>query len=129
MTAASSNSGGDGGSGSGRGAAAATKKPGIANAVPPPRKNPHLLRLATFYNTRIPLGIREFVFLGPLLIITFGIAYYLPALAPVEKFTQGITPNTKPMTDYVLEPIYDEHGGLKGYRRILRQQAEKGGTA
>ncbi|ESL10274.1 hypothetical protein TRSC58_01996 [Trypanosoma rangeli SC58] len=128
MTVDSTSGSGDGAGGSGK-STTTTKKPSIANAVPPPKKNPHLLRLATFYNTRIPLGIREFVFLGPLLLITFGIAYYIPVLVPVEKFTQGITPNTMPMADYTLEPMYDKHGELKGYRRILRHHGEKGGTA
>ncbi|ORC92565.1 uncharacterized protein TM35_000033180 [Trypanosoma theileri] len=100
------------------------KKPGIANAVPKPKKNPFLLRWSHFYSTRIPLGIREFVFLGPLLLITFGIAYYIPVLVPIEKFTQGLTPNTTPMIEYTLEPMYDEHGGLKGYRRITRRPDE-----
>ncbi|KAF8282439.1 hypothetical protein TcBrA4_0085130 [Trypanosoma cruzi] len=125
MTADGTSSCGMSGGGSGRGNSAA-KPPGVANAVPPPKKNPHLFRLAAFYNTRIPLGIREFVFLVPLLLITFGIAYKIPVLVPIEKFTQGLTPNTTPMTDYVLEPMYDEHGKLKGYRRILRHRGEKG---
>ncbi|KEG14966.1 hypothetical protein DQ04_00241080 [Trypanosoma grayi] len=110
---------------SGSQGAAPAKPPGIANAVPPAKKNTHLLRLSSFYSTRIPLGIREFVFLGPLLLITFGIAYYIPVLVPIEKFTQGITPNTTPMADYKLEPIYNEHGQLKGYRRISWRNNEK----
>ncbi|KAH9589270.1 hypothetical protein LSM04_005429 [Trypanosoma melophagium] len=105
-------------------ASVSSKKLGIANAVPKPKKNPFLLRWSQFYSTRIPLGIREFVFLGPLLLITFGIAYYIPVLVPIEKFTQGLTPNTTPMVDYTLEPMYDEHGGLKGYRRITRRSGE-----
>lgn len=96
-------------------------KPSVANYVSPPKKNPYLVKFSHFYSTKIPMGVREFVFTGPLLVITLAIAYFIPVLIPVEQFTQGLTPHTQNMLEYSLEPIYDEHGKLKGYRHINKK--------
>ncbi|CAJ1032182.1 hypothetical protein, conserved [Leishmania lindenbergi] len=90
----------------------------VANYTEPPKKNSYLVKLSRFYSTKIPMGIREFVIAGPLLLATLGIAYFTPSLIPAEQFTQGLTPHTQDMHEYTLEPIYDAHGGLRGYRRI-----------
>ncbi|GET91347.1 hypothetical protein, conserved [Leishmania tarentolae] len=105
-----------------------TAKPrrSVANYTEPPAKNPYLVKFSRFYSTKIPMGVREFVFTGPLLLITFGIAYFIPSLIPAEQFTQGLTPHNQDMREYTLEPIYGAHGELKGYRRI---NAKTGTTA
>jgi hypothetical protein len=110
--------------------AASTKpKRSVANYTEPPKKNPYLVKFSRFYSTKIPMGVREFVFTGPLLLITFAIAYYIPSLIPVEQFTQGLTPHTQDMREYTLEPFYDAHGQLKGYRRINNHHvADEGNT-
>lgn len=110
---------------SGSAEAPAAEKPrrSVANYTEPPKKNPYLVKLSRFYSTKIPMGVREFVFTGPLLLITFGIAYFIPSLIAVEQFTQGLTPHKQDMREYTLEPIYDAHGGLKGYRHINTKQA------
>ncbi|EPY33192.1 hypothetical protein STCU_00710 [Strigomonas culicis] len=92
-----------------------------ANYVSPPKKNPYLAAFSKFYSTKIPMGVREFVFTGPLLIITFAVAYFIPVLVPIEKFTQGLEPHTQDMREYTLEPIYGEKGELKGYRHINKK--------
>ncbi|CBH16643.1 hypothetical protein, conserved [Trypanosoma brucei gambiense DAL972] len=101
---------------------------GIANAVPVPKKNPYLLRIATCY-AHIPMGFREFVLAGPLLLLALGIAYFAPTLAPMDKLTQGLQPNTAPMSSYRLEPIHNEKGELKGYRRIFIKQDKEAKTS
>ncbi|KAG5496077.1 hypothetical protein JKF63_02375 [Porcisia hertigi] len=98
----------------------------VANYTEPPPKNPYLVKLSRFYSTKIPMGVREFVFTGPLLLITFGVAYFIPSLISAEQFTQGLTPHQQDMREYTLEPIYDAHGGLKGYRRIDIKQKTDG---
>ncbi|KAG5470827.1 hypothetical protein CUR178_02131 [Leishmania enriettii] len=105
-----------------------TPKPGrsVANYTEPPPKNPYLVKLSRFYSTKIPMGVREFVFTGPLLLLTFGVAYFIPSLVPVEQFTQGLTPHNQDMREYTLEAIYDAHGGLKGYRRINTKHNAEG---
>ncbi|CAD2216435.1 hypothetical protein AGDE_03080 [Angomonas deanei] len=86
------------------------------NYVKPPPKNRYVEAFSRFYSTKIPMGVREFVFTGPLLLITFAIAYFIPVLIPLDNVTQPA--NTQKMTEYTLEPIYDEKGGIKGYRHI-----------
>ena len=95
----------------------------VANYTEPPKKNPYLVKFSRFYSTKIPMGVREFVLTGPLLLITFAIAYYIPSLVPAEQFTQGFTPHKQDMREYTLEPFYDAHGQLKGYRRINNNHA------
>ncbi|KAG5470412.1 hypothetical protein LSCM1_01656 [Leishmania martiniquensis] len=104
-----------------------TPKPrrSVANYTEPPPKNPLLVKFSRFYSTKIPMGVREFLFTGPLLLITLGVAYFIPLLIPAEQFTQGLTPHNQDMREYTLEPIYDAHGGLKGYRRINTKQNAK----
>ncbi|KAK7199622.1 hypothetical protein NESM_000007300 [Novymonas esmeraldas] len=101
-------------------ASAAPVKPrrSVANYTEPPKKNRYLVQFSRFYSTKIPMGVREFVFTGPLILITLGIAYFAPSLISAEQFTEGLTPHTQDMREYTLEPIYDAHGGLKGYRHI-----------
>lgn len=99
-------------------AAPAPPKRSVANYTEPPKKNPYLMKFSRFYSTKIPMGVREFVLTGPLLLITFGIAYFIPYLIPAEQFTQGLTPHQQDMREYTLEPFYDAHGQLKGYRHI-----------
>lgn len=98
-----------------------------ANYVEGPKKNRYLVKWSRFYSTKIPMGVREFVFTGPLLIIVFSIAYFIPELVDVSKFTQGLAPHTQDMREYTLEPMYDEKGQLKGYRHINRK--ERGGAS
>lgn len=93
----------------------------VANYTDGPKKNPFLLKWTHYYSTKIPMGVREFVFTGPLLVIVLTIAYFIPRLIDVEKFTQGLTPHTQDMREYTLEPLYDEKGQLKGYRHINRR--------
>lgn len=97
-----------------------------ANYVKPPPKIHFLVKLSHFYATRIPMGVREFVFTGPLLLVTFAIAFFIPSLVPVEKFTQGLTPHTQDMREYTLEPMYDGKGQLNGYRHINNRGVDSG---
>lgn len=97
-------------------------KRSAANYVEGPKKNPFLVKWSRFYSTKIPMGVREFVFTGPLLLIVFVIAYTIPELVDVRKFTQGLAPHTQDMREYTLEPIYDEAGQLRGYRHINRKE-------
>ncbi|KPA84501.1 putative mitochondrial hypothetical protein [Leptomonas pyrrhocoris] len=107
---------------------AATAKPrrSVANYTEAPKKNPYLVKFSRFYSTKIPMGVREFVVTGPLLLITFAIAYFIPYLVPAEQFTQGLTPHKQDMLEYTLEPFYDAHGQLKGYRHINHNHAGDG---
>lgn len=108
--------------------AATRQRPSVASYVEAPKKNRYLLKFARFYNTKIPMGIREFVFTGPLLLITFAIAYFIPELVPVEQFTEGLRPHTQDMREYTLEPLYDENGQLKGYQHVnVHSKAKESG--
>ncbi|KPI89615.1 hypothetical protein ABL78_1280 [Leptomonas seymouri] len=101
----------------------------VANYTEPPKKNPYLVKFSRFYSTKIPMGVREFVVTGPLLLVTFAIAYFIPYFVPVEQFTQGLTPHKQDMREYTLEPFYDAHGQLKGYRHINNSHMVDGGNA
>lgn len=108
--------------------APAQPKRSAANYTTPPKKNPLLLKFSRFYS-KIPMGVREFVLTGPLLIITFGIAYFIPSLINAEQFTQGLTPHKQDMLEYTLEPFYDAHGNIKGYRHINANHAAENASA
>ncbi|KAG8347364.1 hypothetical protein ERJ75_000947200 [Trypanosoma vivax] len=96
---------------------------GVANAVPTRKKNAALLRIATCY-AQTPTGYREFLFMGPLLLLGLCIAYISPHLISLEKCTGGLTPNTVPMSEYHLDPVYNEKGELTAYRRILNKRPD-----
>lgn len=105
-------------------------KRSVANYTTPPKKNAFLVKFSRFYSTKIPMGVREFVITGPLLLITFTIAYFIPSLIDAEQFTQGLTPHKQDMREYTLEPFYDARGQIKGYRHInANHGADEAGTA
>lgn len=97
----------------------ATKpQPSVANHVPAPKKNPLLYRIAEFYCSKIPTGVREFVVMGPLLLVTCIFVYNMQNFVP-EKMGEHMHGNQQvDMLTYRLEPQYNEQGKLFAYRRV-----------
>lgn len=101
-------------------AAAPTSSPGVANHVPKPKKNRFFVKMAEFYMTKIPTGIREFVLMGPLCLGACVLVFFLDSLVP-ESMRSHMSGGVQraDMLSYRLEPVYDkETGRLKAYRKI-----------